>query len=326
MTVSVSATAMATAVLTIAGLGMNPFIEARTVDLATVVKGERGNDDATTGVFALLIDRDHDDGKGGVALDVTPSALIASSAHNRHEWLMLDRAAGIADAKAAGEVLRRASRADSATGKPTQPFRCPGTVNYPGTKKRARGRIPVFIRTLEINDRIFSLDAIAALAPEKEPGMREEKAWQANDRLARMVATAATAVGDRSSWFFECCREAYRQDIGIDALETLFRAHLDGAASKYLQPVDRLRDEIRRIYKKLSPQQETRAEPQPFAWHDHATTAAALQNTAFPPLKQVVPGLLTEGVTLLAGKPKKGKTLAGVGPRNGHRHPPLLPR
>ena len=114
------ADAMATAVLTIAGLGMNPFIEARTVDLARVVKGERGNDDATTGVFALLIDRDHDDGKGGVALDVTPSALIASSAHNRHEWLMLDRAAGIADAKAAGEVLRRASRADSATGKPTQ--------------------------------------------------------------------------------------------------------------------------------------------------------------------------------------------------------------
>ena len=43
-------------------------------------------------------------------------------------------------------------------------------------------------------------------------------------------------------------------------------------------------------------------------WREHSISAWALQQQQFPPMKHVIPGLLTEGVTLLAGKPKKGKT------------------
>src|SRR6516165_6488330 len=37
-------------------------------------------------------------------------------------------------------------------------------------------------------------------------------------------------------------------------------------------------------------------------------SAADLQHLTFPPLNNVVPGLIPEGLTLLAGKPKVGKS------------------
>ena len=37
-------------------------------------------------------------------------------------------------------------------------------------------------------------------------------------------------------------------------------------------------------------------------------TAAALQKMEFPPINWVVPGVLPEGLTILAGKPKLGKS------------------
>jgi AAA domain/Transcriptional regulator, AbiEi antitoxin len=38
------------------------------------------------------------------------------------------------------------------------------------------------------------------------------------------------------------------------------------------------------------------------------TSAEALQNMTFPPIKYVVPGIIVEGLTLIAGKPKIGKS------------------
>jgi hypothetical protein len=43
-------------------------------------------------------------------------------------------------------------------------------------------------------------------------------------------------------------------------------------------------------------------------WRDGAVTAAQLQHMEFPPLRFVVPDLIPEGLTLLAGKPKVGKS------------------
>ena len=37
-------------------------------------------------------------------------------------------------------------------------------------------------------------------------------------------------------------------------------------------------------------------------------SAAELQGRVFPPIKWIVPGILPEGLTLLAGKPKLGKS------------------
>jgi len=43
-------------------------------------------------------------------------------------------------------------------------------------------------------------------------------------------------------------------------------------------------------------------------WRDHAITADKLQKKNFPPLREVVPGFVPEGLSILAGKPKIGKS------------------
>jgi hypothetical protein len=43
-------------------------------------------------------------------------------------------------------------------------------------------------------------------------------------------------------------------------------------------------------------------------WRTHVRTAAELQNQTFPPIKYVVPGLIPEGLSILAGRPKLGKS------------------
>jgi hypothetical protein len=44
------------------------------------------------------------------------------------------------------------------------------------------------------------------------------------------------------------------------------------------------------------------------AWRDHVYTAASLQRMTFPPVSYCVPGLIPEGLTIIAGKPKIGKS------------------
>jgi AAA domain len=43
-------------------------------------------------------------------------------------------------------------------------------------------------------------------------------------------------------------------------------------------------------------------------WQDHVFTAAALQRKTFPPVSYVVPGLIPEGLSIIAGRPKVGKS------------------
>jgi predicted ATP-dependent serine protease len=43
-------------------------------------------------------------------------------------------------------------------------------------------------------------------------------------------------------------------------------------------------------------------------WRDKVMTAAALQRQTFPPVSYVVPGLIPEGLSIIAGRPKIGKS------------------
>lgn len=44
------------------------------------------------------------------------------------------------------------------------------------------------------------------------------------------------------------------------------------------------------------------------SWRDHTYSAAALQRKTFPPVQWIIPGLVPEGLTIFAGKPKVGKS------------------
>src|SRR4029079_10761980 len=43
-------------------------------------------------------------------------------------------------------------------------------------------------------------------------------------------------------------------------------------------------------------------------WRAHVFTAAELRTMVFPPVSYVVPGIIPEGLTILAGRPKIGKS------------------
>lgn len=46
----------------------------------------------------------------------------------------------------------------------------------------------------------------------------------------------------------------------------------------------------------------------PYDWRTEVSTAETLQTQTFPPVSYVIPGVIPEGLTLLAGKPKTGKS------------------
>src|SRR5262245_47844273 len=48
------------------------------------------------------------------------------------------------------------------------------------------------------------------------------------------------------------------------------------------------------------------------SWRDKLTTAEQLRNRVFPPQNFIVPGILPEGLAILSGKPKAGKSFMAM--------------
>ena len=139
--------------------GHNAYIEARTVreDLRGNRRGEIGD---TAWVFGLVVDADADKGKAG-NVTVRPSLVIETSPGNFHYWYLLTRAIPWAQAQVIGDAIRANSGADSDTGVVTQPYRIPGTPNFPSAAKQARGRIAVeATRIVEWSGRLWDPDEL----------------------------------------------------------------------------------------------------------------------------------------------------------------------
>jgi RepB DNA-primase from phage plasmid len=70
-----------------------------------------------------------------------PTLGIETSPGNAQYWFFFQRAISGTRAQQLGEALRRVTGGDSDTGNPCQPYRIPGTTNYPNKVKIARGRV-----------------------------------------------------------------------------------------------------------------------------------------------------------------------------------------
>src|SRR6516165_5695713 len=150
---------MTEAALADARAGRNVYVETRTVRPGRPT--ERGKLEATIAVFALVIDCDADKGRGG-HVNGDASAIVETSPGNSHRWLFLERAIGAAEAQALGIMVRKATGADHCTGVVTQPYRVAGTVNYPDSKKIARGRITVSTRLVSVTDKTWTANELIA--------------------------------------------------------------------------------------------------------------------------------------------------------------------
>jgi RecA-family ATPase len=58
--------------------------------------------------------------------------------------------------------------------------------------------------------------------------------------------------------------------------------------------------------------EKTSSATNPLTWRDHTFTAASLYGRTFPEIKYVVSDLVPEGLTILAGRPKVGKSWAAL--------------
>src|SRR5262249_11720071 len=137
----------------------------------------------------------------------------------------------------------------------TQPYRIPGTPNYPDEKKRGRGRTVVATKLIHVSDRLWTPEEITAAFPViDKPKRRASGATIApvpvnrgRRAMARVkIATKASAKMDRSNHFHSCISSAVRAGMTADEIEAEMRNNPDGCAQKYLENGDRLQAEIQR--------------------------------------------------------------------------------
>lgn len=168
------------------------------------------------------------------------------------------------EAKPLGEAIRKASGADHCSGNIVQPFRLPGCVNFPGSKKIARGRTVVPTRLISVSDKVWTPDELAAAfstnktrtaktQPIKKPAhalKHKGRTPQFIAAIKRRLAAKVTAGMDRSAQFQSAVNAAVRWGMTKDYFEDLARQYPAGCASKYLEDGDRLRQEIDRSWSK----------------------------------------------------------------------------
>jgi RecA-family ATPase len=286
--------------------GHNVYIEGRTVreDLRG---GARGTLADTRAVFAIIVDSDADK-EIGWQPTVPPSMTVETSPGNFQFWFFLREAVTAEIGKALGERIRAATRTDHDTGNVVQPYRVAGTVNYPNAKKIERGRVTVPTQLVEFDpEQLPELEQVFPL-PEASAADAAQGDGQGDGDLGGIPADTLAVIrdgsrqgDDRSHVFWNVIVALKRAGWSIDGIAGLLEQYPYGIARKYR---GRLRQEVERIYRKI----RDNAQEMPKRAVGQASCAGALKTMIFAAIKYVVPGIIVEGLTLLAGKPKVGKS------------------
>jgi hypothetical protein len=241
---------------------LNVYVEARTLR-AGLQGNVRGDLADTEFVFGLVVDADHDKGKGGV-LTLKPSLTVETSPGNFQHWFLLTQPTPVGQAKAIGDALRAHTGADAATGVPSQCYRVSGTPNFPSKAKQARGRTAVEpTRTVEWTGRVWDpLEQAAQLASPVHSGAQSASSNGAGvvadesslpEDLVKDIRDGGMGQGDdatRSALFHAVIGKLTRRKWDADAIIALLEKYPSGAAAKY---AGRIAEEVRRSYAKVAP-------------------------------------------------------------------------
>jgi hypothetical protein len=250
----------------------NIYIEQRVVRKATNGRGKKAD---TLAVVALVDDDDADAAKGTTELPVQATEVIQTSARNRQLRYQFAEPLSLEIADRIGKKLRQVSRSDGCTGTITQPFRVPGTLNWPTKRKiaeRGRSAIPFIVKNVggtgmaidaddfeEIIDFVLRerADARAEVGSAKRDGGnaagREYRPSFAH--LSHRQTNALQCSGeniDRSQMWHSICWRLFRKDFSVDAVAEF----LQGCCEEYPQGItakyaDRIKQEVQRSYDKL---------------------------------------------------------------------------
>ena len=150
------------------------------------------------------------------------------------------------------------------TGVITQPYRLPGTPNFPDAKKRLRAAVVMApTKLLAVTNKLwtpgeieaaFSTDAaqVAKPAGSSKTNGRHPTTPRSSAAVKRRLSRKANPEMDRSAQFQSAVNAAVRAGVSPNDLEAEMRKHPDGCASKYLESGDRLRAEINRHMPRLN--------------------------------------------------------------------------
>src|SRR5262249_44895248 len=223
-------------------------------------------------------------------------------------WFFLRKAVSAEVGKALGERIRAATRADHDTGNVVQPYRVAGTVNYPNAKKIERGRVTVPTRIVEFDPEQF-LDIEAFPPPQTNDAGTTPGNGQGDGDLDRIPADTLAVIrngphqgDDRSYVFWNVMLVLKSLGFTIDGITALLEQYPNGIAVKYR---GRLRKQVEHIYNKIKDRDQPASSVRPIG---PTYQGATLRTMTFMPIKYVIPGILVEGLTLFAGKPKIGKS------------------
>jgi putative DNA primase/helicase len=259
---------MVRAAIADANASHNVYIEGRTVraDLRGAARGTLAD---TEFVFGLVVDVDHDKGKGG-AVTVRPSLTIETSPGNLHLWYLLTQPLAAGPAKALGDAIRVATGTDQDTGVVSQPYRVPGTPNFPSKAKRARGRFSAEpTRIVEHSGRLWDPGELRAAfaaqvpvpgAPMASASARHSGAAAPDEaslptELLQDIRDGGVSLGvgakadkSRSGLFHRVIAELKKRKWTVEQIHAVLERYPNGVAAKY---VKRLREEIARSYAKV---------------------------------------------------------------------------
>jgi hypothetical protein len=230
--------------------------------------------------------------------------------------------AKVDDAERRAEAIMLRLGAKAGTQNIDRILRLPGTTNLPNEKKRKEGRVACPTRLIAFNGASYPLDAFPAdgagaeaAAPEQPRGPIDVDVLPISDRikdLIRGVDDPEHMYGSRSERVFAVimamvganCPHQQVQDV-------MFERHfaIGDHVREQPNPVDYLARQIRHALAKLGGPEAAKREIKIKARMDDILKSAAdLQMKTFEPLRLIVPNYLPEGLTLLGGRPKIGKS------------------
>lgn len=297
-------------------------------------RGKRGTEADIVAVLGLVADMDGDTGKIG-ELPIEPNLILETSPGNGQPFWLFDRPLKPAEAKPLAEALKRATGSDNGTADVTHVWRVPGTLNWPNRKKLERGRSPDPVGVTVAQAWAGELTSVEALtdalaswstthaepAPIAMGDLPDVASLKVSPKAARLLA--ANDVGDRSAHAASVAEQLAFDGHTAEAALALFLSATGDWLARYTTE-ERAKADFARCWTKHGAKHgEQRAawsamagrvanKPTPKPANDNrpstAIDAQTLLSMDFPPVAYVVPGAIAEGLTILGGRPKLGKS------------------
>lgn len=298
-------------------------------------KRGRGGRADVIGVVGLVADYD---GKG-VAMPVDPSLEVETSPGHKQSVILFDTPMLPNDAERLAKALKAASSTDHCTADIAHIWRVAGTLNWPSKLKieRGRSREPFAVSfAQEFDGRTYSKASLEeALAPYMHAAEKPVGSEKFNGDVdvvplvARLSDVARYLLADdgqpdRSAHAARVVEQLHYEEYSLDEVVSLCTSEGGPWTARYRNRSALIKDIVRLWNKHAAPKdvEQKRAKEGVEAFvkshraandnhppsEDDTIDAETLMGMTFAPLRYVIPQYVVEGLTILGGRPKLGKS------------------